>query len=71
MHRNKKAREGRARLLYLLIKYAKLWRCRCPRVVDLKLPNDFSPTRATTPTPHLRGKNNEKSFPVRRMVCFG
>ena len=32
----KKAREGRAELLFLFIKYAKkLWRCRCRRVVDL------------------------------------
>ena len=39
----KKARGKHAKLLYLLIKYAKLWRCRCPRVVDLKLANDLSP----------------------------
>ena len=33
----KKAREGRAKLLFCFIKYAKFLRCRCRRVVDLKL----------------------------------
>ena len=39
MHGLKKARAGRAKLLFLAIKYAKnLERRRCSRVVDLKLP---------------------------------
>ena len=36
----KKAREGRAKLLFLSIKYAKKGRRRCSRVVDLKLSNN-------------------------------
>ena len=33
-----KAREGRAKVLFLFIKMQNLWRCCCRRVVDLKLP---------------------------------
>ena len=34
-----KAREGRANVFFCSLNMQNLWRCRCRRVVDLKLPN--------------------------------
>ena len=49
-----KAREGRAKVFFLSLNMQNLWRCRCGRVVDLKLPN----TSANRTKQNILGASN-------------
>ena len=57
----KKAREGRTKLLFWSLNMQNLWRCRCRRVVDLKLSNDEKDGQTLN-------CNFERRFRYRRVV---